>query len=139
MGIRMDQPQGLSPEAELFLKENAKKSELKICSECKHQTGGELIKAECGRYAGMFADNGCWATEDGKEVKESDEGTYPLYRYELNDDGYAEEYEQCAPWSSGPVIFLGLKIVTRNDDEKGGFVIHERKIEWSDIEIEESM
>jgi len=119
MGIRTDQPQGLSPEAELFLQENAKKSELKICSECKHQTGGELVKKKYDRYVGMFADM------DGGE-----EGTYPLYRYELKDGGEAMEYEQCAPWSSGPVIFLGLRIVNQ---------LGTRKIEWSDKEIEERM
>ena len=123
--MRTDQPQGLSPKAEQFLQENAKKSELKICSECKHQTGGEIIKVECGRYAGMFADQSLYGE------KPSDEGTYPLYKYELNDGGYAEEYEQCSPWSSGPVIFLGLRIVNQ------GKYIGETKIEWTEEEIEE--
>ena len=120
MGIRMDQLRGLPAEAEKFLEENVKRTEIHECFACHNKTGGVFIQEECGRYAGMFA----WDNE-------SDEGTYPLFRYSLKDGGYAEEYEQAAPWSSGPVIFLGLRIVTRN--EVGEL---ERKIEWSEAEIE---
>lgn len=116
MGIRETQIQGLPSEAEKFLDENAKKSELKICSECKHQTGGERILTKCGTYIGMF------------------EEEYDLSRYELKDGGYADEYEQCSPWSSGPVIFLGLKVVVK--EEVGE---REYKIEWSEQEIEERL
>lgn len=35
--------------------------------------------------------------------------TYDLYRHQL-DDGYADEFVQADPWSSGPVFFLGLRV-----------------------------
>jgi len=45
-----------------------------------------------GHYSGMF------------------DTEYPLHRHVLKDGCTADEFLQAAPWSSGPVHFLGLRV-----------------------------
>jgi hypothetical protein len=35
---------------------------------------------------------------------------YHLYRHALKDGRTADEFLQVAPWSSGPMFFIGLKV-----------------------------
>lgn len=71
-----------------------------------------LVKIETSgkKYSGMF------------------DNEYALMKYTFPDGRVWEEYEQAAPWSSGPVIFLALK------DTKTGTIIKESL--WSEAEIE---
>jgi hypothetical protein len=55
---------------------------------------------------------------------------YPLFRHSLV-DGYADEFLQTSPWSSGPMFFLGLKIY-------GSSGLLDR-ITWTEEEIEEML
>lgn len=88
MGIRMDQPQGLPPEAHSFLATN--EIEPKVCPHCKRPY--PLERGVIGSYEGMF----------GTE--------YPLHKRVLKDGRIAEEFLQATIWSSGPMFFLGLKM-----------------------------
>lgn len=100
----MDQFAGLSPAAEAFLKERRRPP--RICSCCGHVT--ETYIEKIGSYYGMFGDE------------------YPLHRHPLKGgEEYAEEFLQCAPWSGGPVHFLGLRFMDLPD------------IVWTEEEIEE--
>jgi len=56
---------------------------------------------------------------------------YPLFRHKLK-EGYAEEYLQAAPWSSGPMHFLGLKVYDSHGTEI-------RDFQWTEQEIQESL
>jgi hypothetical protein len=47
---------------------------------------------------------------------------YSLFRWRLTDGQVADEFHQVTEWSSGPVMFLGLRI---------GEIV----LEWSDEEI----
>lgn len=100
--MRMDQFAGLPPAAEKFLEIN--RWPPKTCEVCGHITGSYIAK--CGTFPGG------WGNE------------YPLHRYLLEDGKAAEEFLQIAPWSSGPVHFLGLRL----EDET--------EFTWTDKEIE---
>lgn len=103
--MRCDQQMGLPPEAVAFLEENEKKP--LVCDCCGRPFPKALVPI--GAYVGMF------------------ETEYSLYRHELKNEGFADEFLQAAPWSSGPCFFLGLKI-TGTD---GGVMV----FEWTDSEI----
>lgn len=105
MGMRCDQFVGLPPEAETFLK----KEEIDpgFCEHCMRTLPKKL--EVIGYYYGMFDDE------------------YPLYRHQLKDGRHADEFLQTAPWSSGPVHFLGLKV----SDAVTGQIF-----EWSSEEID---
>jgi hypothetical protein len=92
MGIREDQPQGLPAEAETFLIANCILVSTMPCPHCGKPTQQIRKTEECGEYLGMFSNE------------------YSLLRYFLIDGRTADEFEQAAPWSSGPMIFLGLKV-----------------------------
>ncbi len=49
---------------------------------------------------------------------------YPLFEYKLKDGRHAVAFLQAAPWSSGPMFFIGLKI---NDGTE--FLWDEKEIE----------
>ncbi|MFW9873072.1 MAG: hypothetical protein ACFFG0_08235 [Candidatus Thorarchaeota archaeon] len=103
--MRCDQHVGFPGKALAFLNEFEIPEE--VCEHC-----GSIIcrkLEQIGEYYGMF------------------ENTYPLFRHQLKDGRYADEFYQCAPWSSGPVIFLGLKV-------SDGTIF-----EWSEDEIEENL
>jgi hypothetical protein len=102
MGIRMDQFAGLPQAAEKFLEEHEKPPV--YCETCGHVIKRSVTRI--GSYSGMFSD------------------TYPLHRRHLKDGRTADEYLQAAPWSSGPVHFIGLKV-------SDGTVF-----EWSEEEME---
>lgn len=82
----MSQPQGLPAEAMHFLHENAEVKNR--CDACGRDDG--FITEKIGE-TGMFDD-------------------IPLVKYKLKDGTYATEFEQAAPWSSGPVLFFGLRL-----------------------------
>lgn len=103
MGIRTDQFVGFNSHALAFLEENEVPQ--KICECCKRPLPRDL--EIIGRYEGMFGEK------------------YPLYRHQLKNGSYADAFLQAAPWSSGPMFFLGL----RRED---GF-----EFRWSAQEIEE--
>jgi len=103
--MRCDQFMGLPIEAEAFLEAN---QVVKICSECGHRT---LPSEVIGHYEGVF------------------ENEYPLSRRPLQDGGYADEFHQGTVWSSGPMLFLGLRVYDTN-----GVLI--QTFEWSEEEIE---
>ncbi len=86
--MRTDQFAGLPAAAEEFLTKNRRRP--RICPTCGHVT--ETYIEKCGTFTGMFMDE------------------YPLHRHPLKGGRSAEEFHQCAPWSSGPVHFLGLRL-----------------------------
>jgi len=86
--MRMDQFAGLSATAEKFLTENRRPP--RACPTCGHVT--ETYIVTCGTFLGMSMNE------------------YPLHRHPLKDGKFADEFLQCAPWSSGPVHFLGLRL-----------------------------
>ncbi len=86
--MRTDQFAGLSPAAEKFLKENQRPP--RVCESCGHVT--ERYIKKCGTFPGMFMNS------------------YPLFKYPLKRNRYAVAFLQAAPWSSGPVHFLGLRL-----------------------------
>jgi len=88
MGIRMDQFAGLSQSAKQFLAECEVKPH--ICETCK-QPIHEPLK-QIGKYKGMYMNE------------------YFLYQHILENGQTADEFVQCAPWSSGPIFFLGLRV-----------------------------
>jgi len=108
MGIREDQLQGLPASAEGFLNENCLMVDGTVmCPHCGKAICQVRKSERCGSFFGMF------------------ENEYALHKYFLKDGRTAEEYEQAAPWSSGPVIFLGLKVSDGTD------------FRWSEKDIEE--
>lgn len=109
--MRSDQHMGLSIEASDFLVFNELVPE--PCPHC--QRPYPPITEPSGKtYSGMFMEE------------------YPLFRHELKSKGYAEEYLQAAPWSSGPCLFLGLKVYDSNGTEI-------RDFQWTEQEIQESL
>lgn len=98
--MRMDQFAGLTVAAEKFLKENQRPP--RVCPTCGHIT--ETYIEKIGTFKGAF------------------DTEYQLNRYPLK-KGYADEFLQTAPWSSGPVHFLGLRV-------------GEIEFTWSEEEIE---
>jgi hypothetical protein len=84
----MDQFAGLPVAAETFLAENRRP--LRICSTCGHVTKTYIEKYDT--FLGMFMNE------------------YPLYRHQLKNGQFAEEFLQAAPWSGGPIHFLGLRL-----------------------------
>lgn len=100
MGIREDQFMGLPPAADAFLKEHEVPEV--CCPSCARPFPRNY--EQVGEYHGMF------------------ETAYPLHRHVLKDGRTADEFLQAAPWSSGPVHFLGLRVsdgteFTWTDDE----------------------
>jgi hypothetical protein len=85
MGMRCSQPQGLSSEAMEFLSQNAIK--LNQCTCCQRHDG---YKKEVIDTCGMYDD-------------------VDLYRYTLVDGTMADEFVQYEVWSSGPMIWFGLR------------------------------
>jgi hypothetical protein len=100
----MDQFAGLAPAAEKFLKENQRPP--RICETCGHVT--ETYIEKCGTYSGMFMEE------------------YPLHRYPLKGNRFADAFLQAAPWSGGPVHFLGLRL----GDETEFIWTEEEMNEW---------
>jgi len=86
--MRTDQFAGLPAAAEKFLTENRRPP--RTCPTCGHVTETYLEKYDT--FTGMFMTQ------------------YPLYRHPLKGGRFAEEFLQTAPWSSGPVHFLGLRV-----------------------------
>lgn len=105
MGIRMDQHVGLTKEATEFLARNEIKPA--VCNLCERPFPRKLEKI--GRYPGMFGDD------------------FPLNRHTLKDGRTADDFLQCAPWSSGPCHFLGLRVSDGTE------------FTWTEKEIEEWM
>lgn len=88
MGIREDQFLGLPEAAITFLAENEVPEV--SCPHCGRPFARNYEKV--GVYHGMF------------------DNEYPLHRHVLKDGRTADEFLQAAPWSSGPVHFLGLRV-----------------------------
>lgn len=107
---RSDQHAGLPLEARTFLAE----SEIKLdpCPCCRHVKDTPV--EQIGTYTGMF------------------ENEYPLFRHFLKDGNIAEEFLQAAPWSSGPVHFIGLRVYCVESDRTLTLI---REFLWSDQEI----
>jgi len=110
--MRCTQYIGLSHNADSYLEERGARVPVKVCPTCGHTTGGGLVQEvydkETGRRAGMF--------DDGPDLSE----------YTLKDGKKVREVVQCAPWSSGPMIFLCL------EDEDG-----KKIFKWSEEEIDQ--
>jgi len=82
--MRCDQPLGLPPTAEDFLRVY---EYIDCCPTCKRPIPQlEII----GKYSGF--------------------NSHPLYRHPLRDGRWADEVLQANPWSSGPVFFLSLQV-----------------------------
>jgi len=88
VGIREDQFMGLPLAACDFLERNEVPAV--YCSECKRPFPRDCAVVD--HYYGMF---------DTK---------YPLHRHVLKDGRTADEFLQAAPWFSGPIHFLGLRV-----------------------------
>ena len=104
MGSRSSQPMGLPKKAREFLATNAVK--LGYCEHCKRDSGYEREEAE---RTGMFGDD------------------VPVFRYKLTNGSFAEEFVQEEVWSSGPMMWFGLKVPGGPD------------ILWCEAEIAESV
>lgn len=107
--MRCDQMIGLPVSAEVYL-EAKQIANVSICPTCGHQTvlsPREII----GHFYGMF------------------DQEYPLHRFQLQDNCYAEEYLQADPWSSGPMFFIGLRVY----DATGHLF---QTFEWTEEEID---
>ena len=85
--MRCDQYIGLTNEAKSFLQNN---TEDKVCPHCNQTIPTKLEVIGC--YNGMFMEE------------------YSLFRHPLTGGGYADEYLQASPWSSGPCFFIGLQV-----------------------------
>lgn len=85
MGMRCSQPQGLPAIAEEILRANAVK--VNQCKHCQRHDGYQ--RESIGEY-GMFDE-------------------LILFRYILVDRSTADEFIQHSIWSSGPMIWLGLR------------------------------
>jgi len=100
--MRTDQYIGLSRRAKDWLDKNRKPPV--VCKMCNTPTP---MKPEViGVYEGMFGNK------------------YNLHRHQLK-HGYADEFLQASPWSSGPMFFIGLRI---NEGIE---------LRWTDSEIRE--
>lgn len=88
MGIRCTQPYGLPAKATEFLRENAVRKN--PCEHCGRDSGYATVCI--GKY-GMF-----------------DEMELLSYTLIDLDDQVAEEFIQRTVWSSGPMIWLGLRL-----------------------------
>lgn len=88
MGIRCDQFVGLPPAADAFLEEH--EVPLEICGCCKRPYPRML--EEIGHFSGMYDEE------------------FPLHRRVLKDGRTADVFHQAAPWCSGPVHHLGLRV-----------------------------
>lgn len=85
MGMRCSQPQGLSAEAEQFLRDNAVRiNEYQCCH--RHDGYQKEVIGTCG------------ILEDVN-----------LYRYILLDGSTADEFVQHCVWNSGPMEWFGLR------------------------------
>ncbi len=102
--MRMDQFPGLPPIALKFLEETQLPPA--ICETCGHVIGPPYRK-QVGTYGGGFG------------------GKFPLFRYPLWSGETADEFLQTVSWSSGPVHFLGLQLLSGLE-----FI-------WSEAEINE--
>ena len=98
--MRCSQPQGLPQEAIEFLEENAARKD--PCTHCGRDSGYETKEID---RCGMCEDT-------------------PIIAYLLKDGTWAEEYLQGEIWSSGPMMWLGLKV-------------GDKKFEWKEEDIKE--
>jgi hypothetical protein len=105
--MRCDQILGLPVEAIEFLRKYEVQPE--ACPHCKRLFDRKL--EVCSYYHGMFDD------------------PYNLYRHLLIDGRTAEEFVQADPWSSGPCMFLGLRVYDTNADLESEFL-------WSQEDID---
>lgn len=103
--MRCDQFMGLPKAASEFLRENEKPPE--TCVGCGRPFSREY--KVIGKFHGMFMEE------------------FPLHRRLLKNGSYADEFHQCAPWSSGPCHFLALRL------EDG------TEFTWTDEEIEDAV
>lgn len=109
--MRCTQVVGLSEKALAFLAQSA------LCDEpC----------VTCGRGGGMRSKSYKDASSSGM----FDDGPM-LMEYECEEGIVAREEVQCAPWASGPCIFLSLECF-RNEISIG-------KFEWTDEQIENNL
>jgi len=106
---------GLPKEAEVFLDQYGMKAQ----STCPH-CGGLIGPAR--RQSTIYA--------DAKTQGMFDDGPL-LHDYPLTDGGKAREIVQAAPWSSGPCIFLALRIF----DSTGATT---REILWPQDKIDQA-
>lgn len=88
MGIREDQFIGFTGEARAFLEEH--EIPQVMCPHCERPFAHKLEVVD--HYFGMF------------------DTRYPLFRHVLKDGRMADGFLQAAPWSSGPMHFLGLRV-----------------------------
>lgn len=84
--MRCTQPMGLPAQAEVFLAQKTKRRN--PCTHCDRDDGP--VKKEVASV-GMYDD-------------------LPLYQYELKDGGTATEFVQKEEWSSGPMIWVALRL-----------------------------
>jgi hypothetical protein len=105
--MRCDQIFGLPIGAIEFLRKYEVQPE--ACPHCKRPF--DRKPDVCGYYLGMFDD------------------PYNLYRHLLVDGRTAEEFVQADPWSSGPCMFLGLRVYDTNADLENEFL-------WSQEDID---
>jgi len=103
MRIREDQFVGFTPAADAFLAEHEVPPE--VCPHCERPFPRNLEVV--GHFNGMF------------------DNEYPLHRRVLKDGRTADTFWQAAPWFSGPVHFLGLRVSDGTE-----FI-------WTDEEIDE--
>ena len=101
--MRCDQYMGITPEAQELLAQNV---QIDVCPCCKRAM--PINREVIGHYDGMFGDQ------------------YDLHRIPLK-EGYAVEFLQEDPWSSGPMFFIGLTVYNG---------VLERTFKWSDDEIQ---
>ena len=113
--MRCTQIVGLKPEVKTWLEKKCKyETKIKVCPHC----GGQInvvktvlssVYDNSGR-SGMFG--------DGPHLRE----------YQLENGEFIREVVQCAPWSSGPCIFLCLE-----------YLEGDRLFEWTEKEIEQQI
>ena len=108
--MRCDQMVGRTAAADAFL-EAKQIVNVNVCPTCGHRTDLSKKPEVIGRFYGMF------------------DQEYPLHRFQLQDDCYAEEYLQAEPWSSGPMFFIGLRVY-----DAGNRLI--QTFEWTEEEID---
>lgn len=104
--MRCDQHIGLPTEAIFFL--DKMEVEPNVCHDCERPYPRDLEVID--NYYGMFNNQ------------------YNLYRHQLKDGRYADEFLQADPWSSGPCFFIGLRVY-----DLDGNVTEEFK--WNDEEL----
>lgn len=109
--MRCTQLAGLSEKATAFLAQNALRDE--PCVTCGRGGGMMRRPYKDASDAGMFGDGPT------------------LMEYDCKDGIVAREEVQCAPWTSGPCIFLRLECFL--DD------VLTEKFEWTDEQIENNL